>query len=83
MRTIALDGASVFNADMAERALIATLDSIDEELQIACIEALAILPSSAAQQAIASAALQTANTESLRLSAFGALSLSGKPAATA
>lgn len=76
--SIALDGDSVFDAAMAERALIATLDSVHEELQIACIEALAILPSSAAQQAIASAALPASHTESLRIAAFGAVSASAK-----
>lgn len=78
LHRIALDGRSVFNAAVAEKAVISAAGSVHEDLQIASIDVLALLPGGAAQSAIAQTALQRSNTESLRIAAFAGLSESAK-----
>ena len=78
LRRIAIDGGTIFNPAVVEKQVAAALESAHEDLQIAAINVLALLPGVGAQQAIAGTALQPSNTESLRITAFAGLSESAK-----
>ncbi len=73
LRDIALDGDSVFVYQEAEPALISALAAQDEELRIGSASVLALIGTPAAQRALADAALDDANSDTLRISAFQAL----------
>ncbi len=76
--TIAVDDRTVFDPARAEKACIAAIDSGDQELQIAAMDVLALLPGAAAQKAITATALSAETPEPLRLEAFTDLAESAK-----
>jgi HEAT repeat protein len=78
LQRIALDGRTVFDVSLAAPALISALSAADETLQKAAAAVLALVPSPAAQRAIAHVALDEKNTKTLRVTAFGALAESAK-----
>ncbi len=78
LRRIVVDGRTVYDADVAEPALIGALSSTDERLQTLAASVLALLPTSTAQRAVAHVALDDGNTKSLRIAAFGSLAESAK-----
>ena len=78
LRRIAVDGRTVFEQRVAEPALIASLSSSSEELQIRAASVLALSPTEPAQRALAHVALDDANTVTLRVAVFGSLSESAK-----
>jgi CheY-like chemotaxis protein len=78
LRRIVVDGRTVFDVGVAEPALIGALASPDEKLQTLAASVLALLPTATAQRAIAHLALDDANTDSLRISAFGSLAESAR-----
>jgi hypothetical protein len=75
---IAVDGRTVFDYAAAEPALISALASGDEELKTRCLDVLALIGTANAQRAVADVALTDTNAESLRLTAFRALTTSAK-----
>jgi len=78
LRSIVTSGTSVFDAKLAQPALIAALGHPAEELRIASTAVLARLDTEAAQQAIAVVALADTQSESLRQAAFSALAESAR-----
>lgn len=78
IRQVALDGTTVIGVAAVEPALISALSSDNEELRIKIASALALFPTAAAQEAIAGLALNTDNSESLRIAAFDALAESAR-----
>ncbi|MHC4610972.1 MAG: HEAT repeat domain-containing protein [Planctomycetota bacterium] len=70
LHRIALDGDTVFDQAAAEAALIAALGADDEELRTRCASVLALLDTPGAQRALVDLALDTANSDSLRIAAF-------------
>ena len=68
----------MFNPSEAQAALIASLDSANEELQLAAIHVLALLRGGLAQRAIAQLALDSDEVETLRIDAFAGLTTSAK-----
>jgi HEAT repeat protein len=78
LRGIAEDGRTVFDFGQAEAHLIAALSSPDEPLQIASASVLALARTESAQRSIAHVAFDSANTRTLRVSAFGSLAESAK-----
>ncbi len=78
LQRIAIDGRTVFDPARAQAALIDSLASTSQDLQIAAIGVLSLLPRGAAQRAIAGVALDGHQPESLRLAAFEGLSESAK-----
>ena len=78
LRRIAVDGRTVFDQRVAEPALIASLSSPSEELQIRAASVLALAPTETAQRALAHVALDDANSVTLRVAVFGSLSESAK-----
>ncbi|UCE59108.1 MAG: HEAT repeat domain-containing protein [Phycisphaerales bacterium] len=78
LRRIAVDGRTVYDVGVAEPALIAAQASTSEELQTKATSVLALARTPSAQQAVAVMALNTNNTESLRLAAFDSLAESAK-----
>ncbi len=61
-----------------EPALIAALGSEHEQLQVAALNVLSLLPEPTSQRSIAHVAMDGGNGESLRLSAFSAVAESAK-----
>ncbi len=78
LRRIVLDGQTPYDAGDAEPALIASLSSPNEQLQIVAASVLALLPTVTAQRAIAYVALDNGNDKSLRVAAFDSLAESAK-----
>jgi HEAT repeat protein len=78
LRSIAVDGRSVYDASVATPSLISALSASDERLQITAASVLALTPLPAAQRAIAHVALDEKNSKSLRVAAFGSLAESAK-----
>jgi hypothetical protein len=78
LRRIAVDGRTVYDASMATPSLISALSASDERLQITAALVLALTPLPAAQRAIAHVALDSNNSKSLRVAAFGSLAESAK-----
>lgn len=78
LRMIAFSNSTVYDFSLAEGALIKALASEHEVLQIQAASVLALAPTSSAQQAIATLALEARNTESLRVAAFASLAESAK-----
>ncbi len=78
LRRIAVDGRTVYEAGVAEPALIGALSSPEERLQTLAASVLALLPTPTAQRAIGHVALDDGNTDSLRLSTFASLAESAK-----
>lgn len=78
LRAIAIDGATVFDHAAAVPQLIGALGSSDEGLQTKAASVLALLSSPYAQRAVAGIALDTGQTETLRVAAFAALAESAK-----
>ena len=78
LRRIAVDGRTVYDASMAMPSLISALSASDERLQITAALVLALTPLPAAQRAIAHVALDSNNSKSLRVAAFGSLAESAK-----
>ena len=77
LQRIAADGRTVLDASGAERALTAALKSVHQELQVAAIDVLALIPTATAQRSIADIAL-TQDDETLRIAAFAGLAESAK-----
>ncbi|MDX2200522.1 MAG: HEAT repeat domain-containing protein [Phycisphaerae bacterium] len=89
-RTLALEAAQVleglgqsreaklFDMKLVEGPLLAAMKSSDAEVRQAMAEALAYVPTEAAQDAIASAALDAALEEPVRASLFDALAAAGR-----
>lgn len=78
LRSVALDGRTVFDVGEAEPALIGALGSDNETLQTLTASVLALLRTPTAQRAIAHVAMDDSNTNSLRIAAFGFLASSAK-----
>jgi len=78
LRKIAFSHSTVYDFSLAEGSLIHTLSSPDEILQTTSASVLALSSNSNAQQAIAKVALNSGNTESLRIAAFNSLAESAK-----
>ncbi len=78
LRRIAVDGRTVYDASVATPSLISSLSASDERLQVTAASVLALTPLPAAQRAIAHIALDSKNTKSLRVAAFGSLAESAK-----
>jgi hypothetical protein len=78
LRKLAFSRSSVYDFNMAERALMAALSSSEEILQTSAASVLALSASSVAQQAIANLAMSDAGSESLRLAVFDSLAESAK-----
>ncbi len=78
LRRIAVDGRTVYDFAIAEPALIASLSSTSEELQIKAASVLALAPTRTAQRAIAHLALSPNETKTLRIAAFASLAESAK-----
>ena len=78
LRGIVVDGGTVYDAGVAEPALIGALSSPEERLQTLAASVLALLPTPTAQRAIGHVALDEANTDSLRVAAFAAVADSAK-----
>jgi len=76
LKTMVTSSTSVFDAKLAQPALIAALDHPSEQLRIASLEVLAGLETASAQQAIAVVAMSDTQTETLRLAAFDTLAQS-------
>lgn len=70
--------SNVIELTGAELALLTALQSDDEALQIAGGDALALVPTENAQEAIAKIALADDRDESIRVSMFDALALAGR-----
>jgi HEAT repeat protein len=78
LRSIAVDGRTVYDFGVAEPALIAALSSDNEELQITAASVLALARTPTAQRSIAEIALDSGQPDSLRVSAFNSLAESAK-----
>ena len=78
LRLVALDGRTVIQYEPALEALIEALNADDEGLQIKSAQVIALIPSQPGQQAVAELALNTNNTDTLRMAAFYALAESAK-----
>jgi len=78
LRRIAVDGRTAYNVSEAAPALIGALSASDEKLQTVAAGVLALIPAPAAQRAIAHVALDSKNSLSLRVAAFGALAESAR-----
>jgi CheY-like chemotaxis protein len=77
LRQIALDGKTVLRFEAAESALIAAMDSTNENLRTLSASVLARVRTPTAQRAIAYVALDAKHTKSLRIAVFGSLAESG------
>ncbi len=69
-------GNLIFNVELAESSLIALLASEREEVLLAAADALAVMQSTSAQQAIAAVAVGDETPENIRIAAFNDLSAS-------
>ncbi len=78
LRLIAASQSPVYDVSRAETALIEALQHEETDLRVLSAEGLAMIPSGAAQQAIAKQALDEANDEELRITMFEALAESGR-----
>jgi HEAT repeat protein len=78
LRKIAINNSRVFDFRQAEAALIAALSSSSEALRKSAAHVLALIPSVAAQQAIAEAGLSDGHTTSMRIAALSALAESAR-----
>jgi HEAT repeat protein len=78
LRSIAIDGRTVFDFGGAEPALIGALASNDERLQITAASVLALARTATAQRAVAHVALDEGNSETLRIATFGSLAESAR-----
>jgi len=78
LRSMVTSGTSVFDAKLAQPALIEALGHPSEELRIAAAAVLARLDTEGAQRAIAAVALADTHSESLRQAAFSALAESAR-----
>ncbi len=75
---LASNGRTIFDLSGAMPALLAALEATDESLQILAASVLAMSPSSAAQQGVATVALDDGRTTTLRVAAFRELANSAK-----
>jgi HEAT repeat protein len=78
LRLLALTNNPVFAVADAETALLAALGTEDVELRVAIAEVLGFLGSSKAQEAIARIALDTKETDDMRVKMFTALAEAAK-----
>ncbi len=78
LRSIAVDGRTVYDFASAESALIAALSATSETLRSVAASVLALSKSGTAQQAVARLALDDGQSEALRVSAFASLAESAK-----
>ena len=78
LRSIAVDGRTVYDFGVAEPALIAALSSDNEELQVTAASVLALARTPTAQRSIAEIALDSGQPDSLRVSSFNSLAESAK-----
>ncbi len=78
LERVARDGRTAFDPLAAEPALRQSINSSNEDLRIASIRVLALLSTPASQQSIAALALDTEESESMRIPAFSGLSESAK-----
>jgi HEAT repeat protein len=78
LRLIAISGSTVYDFSRAEPALIAALSHPSEELRVKAASVLALALSDRAQQAIATLAMSTDQSEDLRIVVFASLAESAK-----
>jgi tetratricopeptide (TPR) repeat protein len=78
LRLLALTNNQVFDVADAETALLTALGTEDVELRVAIAEVLGFLGSSKAQEAIARIALDTKETDDMRVKMFTALAEAAK-----
>ena len=78
LRLIAASHSPVYDVGRAETALITGLKHDVQDLRVLCAQALAMVPSATAQQAIAGHALNEATKDDLRIELFAALAESGR-----
>lgn len=78
LHRLALNGRTVFDLSGAQPALLAALDATDEPLQVSAASVLALSPSTAAQQGMATVAMDDGRTTSLRVASFRDLAESAK-----
>lgn len=78
LRELAISGSRVFDIGRAEGALVAALKHTSPDLRVLSAQALAMIPTPTAQQAVAAEALNEANEVGLRIDMFAALAESGR-----
>jgi len=78
LKRIVAEKSSVFDAGVAQPALIEALGHPSEDMRCACLGVLAMRDDSTAQRALAEVALDDKQTETLRVRALGALAESAR-----
>ncbi len=78
LRSIALDGNTVYDFGGAVPALIGALASTDERLQVTAASVLALAGTPTAQRSVAHVALDEGNSETLRVAVFRSLAESAR-----
>ncbi|MBN1342658.1 MAG: hypothetical protein JXQ73_08265 [Phycisphaerae bacterium] len=78
LRLVAASHSPVFDVGRAEPALVAALKHDEADLRILSAEALAMIPTEAAQRAVAAQALDAGNDGELRIAMFSSLAESGR-----